>query len=101
MLKVMSTHAPLISGPSFLGRGDSTMARESFEDAHETLDVAEGEIKRLYAIITDTPAREREANRLLRLLAERVVLGTIALKPEEVEDLRRWYFHERRTSAND
>jgi hypothetical protein len=93
----MTSHAPVIAGPSFLAT-DPEDAHSSFEDAHETLDVAEGEIHRLSAIIEAIPETDKETHRLLRTCSEHLLHGgQHTLTDEEVNDIRRWYFNERRT----
>jgi hypothetical protein len=97
MLSFMTSHAPLIGGPSFLAR-DPEDAHSSFEDAHETLDVAEGEIHRLSAIIQAMPDTDKETHRMLRVCSEHVMHdGKHTMTDAEVDELRLWYFNERRT----
>ena len=87
----------LIGGPSFLAR-DPDDAHASFEDAHEVLDVAESEIKRLSAIITAIPDADKETHRLLRLCAEHLSAGWLTrLDEEDAKAVLAWYFNERRT----
>ncbi len=97
---IVTSHAPsIIAGPSFLAR-DPDDAHASFEDAHETLTVAEGEIKRLSAIIEAIPDTEKETHRLLRTLSEHVMHhGTHTLTDAEVDTLRYWYFNDQRTRS--
>jgi hypothetical protein len=85
---------PIIGGSHFR---TPESVHSNFEDAHEVLDIAEAEIKRLYAIIEKMPDNDKETRRLLRIVAEAVRGdGAHTLTDAQVEELRTWYFSDRR-----
>ncbi len=94
----MTSLPPPIGGRSFLSRSAKD-ARASFAAAHDCLTAAESEIERLQAVIEAMPESTDEARRLLRLCGERLRHGGGSLlTDDEVDEVRSWYYSDKRAS---